>query len=132
LVADFVFSSLRRQQAQPSKMFRASLAELETDMAQLRRAVSEAMNESPRLSWRCATALRRAHCRAASRTWPSRCARWKKRAGSADKALAGVDWLKHHPEAVLGCGAVIVVARPEACLALGAARNFLSGAAGSR
>ena len=32
-----VFASLRRQLAQPSKMFRASLAELETDMAQLRR-----------------------------------------------------------------------------------------------
>ena len=31
------FASLRRQLAQPSKMFRASLAELETDMAQLRR-----------------------------------------------------------------------------------------------
>jgi hypothetical protein len=32
-----VFASLRRQLAQPSKMFRASLAELETDVAQLRR-----------------------------------------------------------------------------------------------
>ena len=32
-----VFVSLRRQLAQPSKMFRASLAELDTDMAQLRR-----------------------------------------------------------------------------------------------
>ena len=32
-----VFASLRRQLAQPSNMFRASLAELETDMAQLRR-----------------------------------------------------------------------------------------------
>ena len=32
-----VFASLRRQLAQPSKLFRASLAELETDMAQLRR-----------------------------------------------------------------------------------------------
>jgi uncharacterized membrane protein YqjE len=32
-----VFASLRRQLSQPSKMFRASLAELETDMAQLRR-----------------------------------------------------------------------------------------------
>lgn len=30
-------SLLRRQAAQPSKLFRASLAELETDMAQLRR-----------------------------------------------------------------------------------------------
>ena len=39
LVVGFVvFSSLRRQLAQPSKMFRASLAELETDMAQLRRS----------------------------------------------------------------------------------------------
>ena len=38
LVVGFVvFSSLRRQLAQPTKMFRASLAELETDMAQLRR-----------------------------------------------------------------------------------------------
>jgi len=38
LVVGFVvFVSLRRQLAQPSKMFNASLAELETDMAQLRR-----------------------------------------------------------------------------------------------
>jgi uncharacterized membrane protein YqjE len=36
-VGFLVFASLRRQLAQPSKMFRASLAELETDMAQLRR-----------------------------------------------------------------------------------------------
>ena len=32
-----VFASLRRQLAQPSKLFRASLTELEADMAQLRR-----------------------------------------------------------------------------------------------
>ena len=32
-----VFASLRRQLAQPSKLFRASLSELEADMAQLRR-----------------------------------------------------------------------------------------------
>jgi hypothetical protein len=36
-VGVLVFASLRRQLSQPSKMFRASLAELETDMAQLRR-----------------------------------------------------------------------------------------------
>jgi uncharacterized membrane protein YqjE len=36
-VGFLVFASLRRQMAQPSKMFRSSLAELETDMAQLRR-----------------------------------------------------------------------------------------------
>lgn len=36
-VGFLVFISLRRQLAQPSKMFRASLAELETDVAQLRR-----------------------------------------------------------------------------------------------
>lgn len=35
-VGVLVFVSLRRQLSQPSKMFRASLAELETDMAQLR------------------------------------------------------------------------------------------------
>ena len=32
-----IFVSLRRQMAQPSKIFRGSLAELEADMAQLRR-----------------------------------------------------------------------------------------------
>ena len=32
-----IFISLRRQMAQPSKIFRGSLAELEADMAQLRR-----------------------------------------------------------------------------------------------
>jgi uncharacterized membrane protein YqjE len=32
-----IFLSLRRQMAQPSKIFRGSLAELEADMAQLRR-----------------------------------------------------------------------------------------------
>ncbi len=37
LIGFAVFASLRRQLAQPSKMFHASLAELETDMAQLRR-----------------------------------------------------------------------------------------------
>jgi uncharacterized membrane protein YqjE len=36
-VGIFVFASLRRQLSQPSKMFSASLAELEADMAQLRR-----------------------------------------------------------------------------------------------
>jgi len=36
-VGFLVFASLRRQLAQPSKMFRASLDELETDMAQLHR-----------------------------------------------------------------------------------------------
>jgi uncharacterized membrane protein YqjE len=36
-VGVLVFASLRRQLSQPSKMFRASLAELETDMAHLRR-----------------------------------------------------------------------------------------------
>jgi len=36
-VGILVFVSLRRQLSQPSKMFRASIAELETDMAQLRR-----------------------------------------------------------------------------------------------
>lgn len=35
-----VLQSLRRQAAQPSKLFRASLAELEEDMAQLRRRSS--------------------------------------------------------------------------------------------
>jgi uncharacterized membrane protein YqjE len=33
----FLIGSLKRQARQPSKMFRASLAELETDMAELRR-----------------------------------------------------------------------------------------------
>lgn len=33
----FLFASLKRQVSQPSRMFRASLAELEADMAQLRR-----------------------------------------------------------------------------------------------
>jgi uncharacterized membrane protein YqjE len=37
-VGVLVFASLRRELSQPSKMFRASLAELETDMAQLRRS----------------------------------------------------------------------------------------------
>jgi uncharacterized membrane protein YqjE len=37
VVGFVVFASLRRQLAQPSKLFRASLAELEADMAQLRR-----------------------------------------------------------------------------------------------
>jgi len=37
VVGFMVFASLRRQLAQPSKLFRASLAELEADMAQLRR-----------------------------------------------------------------------------------------------
>lgn len=36
-VGFMVFASLRRQMAQPSKIFRGSLAELEADMAQLRR-----------------------------------------------------------------------------------------------
>jgi len=36
-VGVLVFASLRRQLSQPSKMFRASIAELETDVAQLRR-----------------------------------------------------------------------------------------------
>lgn len=36
-VGFLVFASLRRQLAQPSKMFRASLAELESDVTQLRR-----------------------------------------------------------------------------------------------
>ena len=36
-VGFMVFTSLRRQMAQPSKIFRGSLAELEADMAQLRR-----------------------------------------------------------------------------------------------
>jgi uncharacterized membrane protein YqjE len=36
-VGFLVFASLRRQMAQPSKIFRGSLAELEADMAQLRR-----------------------------------------------------------------------------------------------
>ena len=35
----FLISSLKRQSSQPSKMFHASLAELEADMAQLRRTV---------------------------------------------------------------------------------------------
>lgn len=35
----FLISSLKRQASQPSKMFHASLAELEADMAQLRRTV---------------------------------------------------------------------------------------------
>jgi uncharacterized membrane protein YqjE len=33
----FLVGSLKRQASQPSKMFKASLSELETDMAQLRR-----------------------------------------------------------------------------------------------
>lgn len=37
LVAVLLFLALRKQAAQPSKLFRASLAELEADMAQLRR-----------------------------------------------------------------------------------------------
>jgi uncharacterized membrane protein YqjE len=37
VVGLIVFASLRRQLAQPSKLFRASLSELEADMAQLRR-----------------------------------------------------------------------------------------------
>jgi uncharacterized membrane protein YqjE len=36
-VGFMVFASLRRQMVQPSKIFRGSLAELEADMAQLRR-----------------------------------------------------------------------------------------------
>ena len=36
-VGFLIFISLRRQMAQPSKIFRGSLAELEADMAQLRR-----------------------------------------------------------------------------------------------
>lgn len=36
-VGFMVYASLRRQMAQPSKIFRGSLAELEADMAQLRR-----------------------------------------------------------------------------------------------
>ncbi len=36
-VGFMIFTSLRRQMAQPSKIFRGSLAELEADMAQLRR-----------------------------------------------------------------------------------------------
>lgn len=36
-VGFLIFMSLRRQMAQPSKIFRGSLAELEADMAQLRR-----------------------------------------------------------------------------------------------
>ncbi len=36
-VGFLLFMSLRRQMAQPSKIFRGSLAELEADMAQLRR-----------------------------------------------------------------------------------------------
>jgi uncharacterized membrane protein YqjE len=37
----FLASALRRQVAQPSRLFRASLAELETDMAQLQRATDK-------------------------------------------------------------------------------------------
>lgn len=37
----FLASDLRRQVAQPSKLFRASLAELENDMAQLQRATDK-------------------------------------------------------------------------------------------
>ena len=33
--------------------------------------------------------------------------------GGADKALAGVVWLKHHPAAVAAAVAVLVVARPK-------------------
>ncbi len=33
--------------------------------------------------------------------------------GGADKALAGVDWLKHHPAAVVAAVAVLVVASPK-------------------
>jgi len=36
-VGFMIFTSLRRQMVQPSKIFRGSLAELEADMAQLRR-----------------------------------------------------------------------------------------------
>lgn len=32
--------------------------------------------------------------------------------GGADKALAGVDWLKHHPAAVAAAVVVVVVASP--------------------
>ncbi len=38
----FLIGSLKRQARQPSKMFRASLAELEQDMAELRRHVRKA------------------------------------------------------------------------------------------
>lgn len=40
-VGFMVFASLRNQMAQPSKIFRGSLAELEADMAQLRRHKDE-------------------------------------------------------------------------------------------
>ena len=33
--------------------------------------------------------------------------------GGADKALAGVDWLKHHPAAVVAAVAVLVVVSPK-------------------
>ena len=33
--------------------------------------------------------------------------------GGADKALAGVDWLKHHPAAVAAAVVVLVVASPK-------------------
>lgn len=33
--------------------------------------------------------------------------------GGADKALAGVDWLKHHPAAVAAAVVVVVVASPK-------------------
>lgn len=38
-------AALKRQAAQPSKLFRGSLSELETDMAQLRRHQASATNE---------------------------------------------------------------------------------------
>ena len=33
--------------------------------------------------------------------------------GGADQALAGVDWLKHHPAAVAAAAAVIVLVNPK-------------------
>lgn len=33
--------------------------------------------------------------------------------GGADKALAGVDWLKHHPVAVVAAAAILVVTGPK-------------------
>ena len=33
--------------------------------------------------------------------------------GGADKALAGVDWLKHHPAAVAAAAAVLVATGPK-------------------
>lgn len=43
----------------------------------------------------------------ARNTWPL-----AKALGAADRTLAGVDWIKHHPGAVAAAVATVVAARP--------------------